>query len=75
MSYDIYIRRKDRLFIAEVPALPGCYTLGRSENEVLDNIRDVIDGYYRMLQKRRKHAPQVKVVRVWKDHRRVIRPS
>lgn len=75
MSYDVYIRRKDQLFIAEVPALPGCYTLGRSEQEVLDNIRDVIQGYYRMLQKNHRQPPRVKVVRVWRDHAATIRPA
>jgi antitoxin HicB len=68
MGYDIYIRQKNRLYIAEVPALPGCHTVGRSETEVLENIRDVIEGYFRMLQKKHEPLPRVKVFRVWRDN-------
>ena len=67
MGYDIYIRKNNHLFIADVPALPGCHTVGRSEGEVLDNIRDVIEGHFRMLEKKHKPHPEVKVVRVWGD--------
>ena len=27
---------------AEVPALPGCYAMARSESELVDNIREAI---------------------------------
>ena len=68
MRYDIYIRRKKQLYIAEVPALPGCHTLGRSEQEVIENIQDVIAGYFRLLQKKRQPPPSVKIVRVWQGY-------
>jgi len=64
MHYDVYITQKDRLYMAMVPALPGCSALGRSEDEVLGNIRDVIEGYLRLLQKQRKPFPNVKVVKI-----------
>ncbi len=75
MSYDIYIRRKDQLYIGEVPALPGCLTLGRSEKEVIENIRDVIDAYFRTLRKKHKPPPRVKVVRVWRRHNTTIQTA
>jgi len=65
MEYDIYIRKTNRLFVAEVPALPGCYSLGRTENEVLENVRDVIEGYHLKLQKNHDPLPRVKVIRNW----------
>lgn len=64
MHYDVYITHKDRLYSAVVPALPGCTALGRSEDEVLGNIRDVIEGYFRSLQKQQKPFPSVKVVKI-----------
>ena len=64
MRYDVYITKKDRLYVAAVPALPGCTTLGRSEAEVLSNIRDVIEGYLQLLKMKRKPFPSVKVVKV-----------
>ena len=67
MDYDIYIQKKNRLYIAEVPALPGCHTVGRSEGEVLENIRDIIEGYSKILEKKRMPFSQVKIVRIKKD--------
>lgn len=64
MHYDVYVTKKDRLYFADVPALPGCTTIGRSEDEVLGNIRDVIEGYLRSLRMNRKPFPSVKVVKI-----------
>ncbi len=64
MRYDVYITRKDRFYNAAVPALPGCTALGRTEEEVLKNIRDVIEGYLQWLREKRIPYPAVKVVRV-----------
>jgi predicted RNase H-like HicB family nuclease len=36
---------EDGWLIAEVPALPGCCTQGRSREEVIANIREAIDGW------------------------------
>lgn len=64
MHYDVYITRKDRIYIAAVPVLPGCTALGRSEAEALGNIRDVIESCLRLLQTQRKPFPNVKVVKI-----------
>jgi len=64
MHYDVYVTKKDQLYIADVPALPGCTTLGRSEAEVLMNIRDVIESYLLSLRMKRKPFPNVKVVKI-----------
>ncbi|HLG21638.1 MAG TPA: type II toxin-antitoxin system HicB family antitoxin [Candidatus Manganitrophaceae bacterium] len=64
MSYYVYITQKDNYFIAEVPALPGCRTIGRSEAEVIENIRDVVRGYFQSLRKSNRAVPKVKVVKV-----------
>lgn len=75
MRYDVYITRKEGLYIAAVPALPGCTTLGRSESEVLSNIRDVIEGYLQLLRKSRKPFPSVKVVKVYHGRYPAVRSA
>ena len=64
MSYYVYITQKNQHFVAEVPALPGCRTIGRSEAEVIENIRDVVRGYFQSLRKNNQAVPKVKVVKV-----------
>ncbi|HET6371314.1 MAG TPA: type II toxin-antitoxin system HicB family antitoxin [Nitrospiria bacterium] len=64
MSYYVYITRHGGLFVGEVPALPGCRTLGRSEEEVIENIRDVVKGYFQSMRKNNQPIPKVKVVKV-----------
>jgi len=64
MNYDVYITRKDRFYIAAVPALPGCTALGRSEAEALGNIRDVIESCLRLIHIHRKPYPNIKVVKI-----------
>lgn len=40
---------EDGFFVAEVPALPGCYTQGRTFEEALANIREVAEMCLREL--------------------------
>lgn len=67
MSYYVYISKMEDLYVAEVPALPGCRTLGRTEEEAVENIRDVIEGYLETLKRSRRSAPSVKVIRISED--------
>ncbi len=64
MSYYVYVTQTSRYYSAEVPALPGCRTIGRSEAEVIENIRDVVRGYYQSMRKRNRTVPKVKVIKV-----------
>jgi len=36
---------EDRVFVAEVPALPGCISQGRSRTEAIENIKEAIAAY------------------------------
>lgn len=45
MRYKIALRRSDEGFSASVPGLPGCWSQGATEAEVLANIRDAIHEY------------------------------
>ncbi len=50
MQYDVFITKEDGWYIADVPALPGCMSQGRTEKEALANIRDAIAGYLEVLK-------------------------
>jgi predicted RNase H-like HicB family nuclease len=41
--YVIIERDEDEFFVGEVPALKGCYAQGRSIEELMLNMRDVIE--------------------------------
>jgi antitoxin HicB len=51
MKYRVLIEQdEDGVFVAQVPALPGCLSQGSSRNEALANIRDAIAGYLESLR-------------------------
>ena len=60
MKFLITIQQgEDGLIIAECPALPGCMSQGRTKDEVMANIREVIELN---LETRAKHdLPQFEV--------------
>ncbi len=41
--YVIIEKDEDGLFVGEVPALKGCYSQGKTVEELLKNIREVIE--------------------------------
>ncbi|AQU99692.1 MULTISPECIES: type II toxin-antitoxin system HicB family antitoxin [Desulfococcus] len=52
MKFRIIIEQdEDGMFVAEVPALPGCISQGTTREESLTNIKDAIIGYLESLKK------------------------
>lgn len=45
MNYRIAIHRTEEGISVSVPALPGCWSEGDTEDEALANIRDAIKDY------------------------------
>ncbi|RIK42641.1 MAG: hypothetical protein DCC55_08295 [Chloroflexi bacterium] len=44
--YEFYVvieRDEDGMFVGEVPQLPGCYSQGKTIDELLQNMREVIE--------------------------------
>ena len=39
-------------FVAEVPALPGCVSQGKSKKEALDNIKEAIEGWLEVMEEK-----------------------
>jgi len=45
MRYKIALLKTDEGYSVSVPGLPGCWSQGATEEEVLENIQDAIQGY------------------------------
>jgi predicted RNase H-like HicB family nuclease len=44
-------------FSAEVPALPGCFSQGRSREEAIENIQEAIAGWLEVMESRQEEHP------------------
>jgi len=58
LTYTIQIERdEDGLYVVSVPALPGCFTQGRSFDEAIKMAQDAIISFIDALAKRGKKIP------------------
>jgi predicted RNase H-like HicB family nuclease len=64
MEYEVHIIQVENLYKAEVPALPGCQSQGRTEEEALANIRESIRQYLKSLEVSSGSVPRVRVHKV-----------
>jgi len=37
-------------FVAEVPALPGCLSQGKTREEALTNIKEAVEGWFEVME-------------------------
>lgn len=43
INFTVYIEQdEDGMFIGSVPAVPGCHTEGRTQKQMLENLRQVL---------------------------------
>ena len=56
MKYKIAIHRTDEGISVSVPALPGCWSEGDTEEEALANIQDAIREYLAALDDRTRDS-------------------
>ncbi|MEX2287768.1 MAG: type II toxin-antitoxin system HicB family antitoxin [Planctomycetaceae bacterium] len=58
MRYRVLIEQdEDGAYVAEVPALPGCISQGRTRAEAIDNIKEAIAVYVESLQEHGEAIP------------------
>ena len=58
MKYRVLIEPdEDGVFVAEVPALPGCVSQGRTRAEALANIKEAIAAYLESLEAHGEPVP------------------
>ena len=56
MRYKVALHRTDEGISVSVPALPGCWSEGNSEEEALANIQDAIREYLAAFEDRFRDA-------------------
>jgi predicted RNase H-like HicB family nuclease len=44
-------------FVAEVPALPGCLSQGRTRKEAIANIKEAIEGWLEVMESKKTIDP------------------
>ncbi len=58
MKYRVTIEQdEDGIFVAEVPALPGCITQGNTRHEALANVKEAIELYLESLEAHNEPVP------------------
>lgn len=58
MKYRVILEvDEDGMFVARVPALPGCLSQGATRAEALANIRQAIEGYLESLEAHGEPVP------------------
>jgi predicted RNase H-like HicB family nuclease len=58
MKYRVFIEQdEDGMFVAEVPALPGCISQGNTRREALRNIQEAIALYLESLKAHNEPIP------------------
>ena len=51
MKYRVIIEQdEDGVFVAEVPALPGCISQGATRKEAMKNIQEAVEAYLESLK-------------------------
>lgn len=58
MRYRVLIEQdEDGVYVADVPALPGCVSQGKTRTEVIGNIKEAIAVYLESLQAHGEPVP------------------
>ena len=50
MHYKVILQRSDEGYSISCPGLPGCWSQGDTEEEALENIKDAIESFTRVLE-------------------------
>ncbi|MFC1824611.1 type II toxin-antitoxin system HicB family antitoxin [Thermodesulfobacteriota bacterium] len=45
-------------YVAEIPALPGCLSQGKTKEEAIDNIKEAIEGWLEVMESKRPFDPE-----------------
>lgn len=56
MRYQVKLNKIDQVYAIWCPALPGCWTVGNTEQEALEKIKDVIKDYLHSIDENIKNS-------------------
>ena len=48
-------------FVAEVPALPGCFSQGETYEQAIENIKEAIEGWFEVMESKQSPDPSALV--------------
>jgi predicted RNase H-like HicB family nuclease len=54
MTYQVVLTHTDEGYSVNCPALPGCWSEGKTEEEALENIKDAIQMYLEVIAENTK---------------------
>jgi antitoxin HicB len=54
---------EDGYIVASCPALPGCYSQGKTDEEAISNIKEAIRGYIASMRRHGEPVPEIKEIR------------
>ncbi len=58
MKFRIIIEQDEAgYYVAEVPALPGCFTQGKTYDEAITNIKEAIEGWLEVMESKQSVDP------------------
>lgn len=58
LTYTIHVERdEDGVYVVSVPALPGCFTQGKTFDEAIEMAQDAVYAYVSTLARRGKKIP------------------
>lgn len=55
MRYKVNLKKTEEGYSVWVPALPGCWSQGKTEEEALENIKDAIESYLETVEELTKN--------------------
>jgi predicted RNase H-like HicB family nuclease len=59
MKLHVHIEQDEAgFFVAEVPALPGCLSQGRTKEDAIGNIQEAIEGWLEVMESKRKYSKE-----------------
>jgi predicted RNase H-like HicB family nuclease len=44
-------------YVAEVPALPGCFSQGKTSGKAIANVKEAIEGWLEVMEAKQPHDP------------------
>ena len=58
MKLHVIIEKDEKgYFVAEVPALPGCLSQGKTRKEAIANIKEAIEGWFEVMESKKSLDP------------------
>ena len=59
MKLHVHIERDEAgYYVAEVPALPGCLSQGKTKDEAIRNIQEAIEGWLEVMESKQRYSKE-----------------